>query len=412
MDRFIFNMPDVGEGVAEAEIVKWHVKAGDKIEEDQPVADVMTDKATIEIESPKSGVVLTLGGNEGDVISIGSLLVEIQVENHESNKEDKSSNKNSVPKSGNKLNLASAESSSKTAFVTPSSSEKVQASPAVRKRAKDLGINLDEVRGHKDGRVRHGDLDNFIAYNSQTGFSSVGPSRPDESVKILGLRKKIAQNMVDSKRNIPHFSYVEEVDVTDLEKVRSDLNAKYDQRARLTMLPLLIRGVCKLVSQYPIMNAHYDDGADILTQYGSVHMGIATQTKAGLLVPVIEKAETKNLWQLASEITTLAASARDGNLKPEKLRGSTITLTSLGPLGGLVTTPIINRPEVAIIGPNRIIERPVFVADDVIGERVQKRKLMNISISCDHRIIDGYEAASFVRDLKKLIETPVLLLSD
>ena len=289
---------------------------------------------------------------------------------------------------------------------------KVLASPAVRQRARDLGIDLGEVKPAEDGRVRHGDLDQFIAYNAGGGFAPAGKAREDEPIKVIGLRKRIAQNMSAAKRNIPHFTYVEECDVTALEAMRADLNSARDAKPKLTMLPLLISAFCKLVPDYPMINARFDDEAGVVTRHGSVHMGMATQTDNGLMVPVIRDAQARNLWQLASEIGRLAQAARDGSATSQELSGSTLTVTSLGPLGGVATTPVINRPEVAIIGPNRIIERPMFVSDGQGGERIEKRKLMNISISCDHRVVDGYDAASFIQEVKKLIETPVLLLSE
>lgn len=289
---------------------------------------------------------------------------------------------------------------------------KVLASPAVRQRARDLGIDLAEVKPAEDGRIRHADLDAFLAYNAGGGFAPAGRARPDEAIKVIGLRKRIAQNMAASKRHIPHFSYVEECDVTALEALRADLNAHRGARPKLTMLPLLITAICKAVPQFPMINARYDDEAGVVTRHGSVHLGMAAQTDNGLMVPVIRDAQAKNLWQLAAEVTRLAAAARDGSAKSEELSGSTLTLTSLGPLGGVAHTPVINRPEVAIIGPNRIVERPMFVPDGMGGERIEKRKLMNISISCDHRVVDGHDAASFVQAVKRLLETPVLLLAD
>jgi 2-oxoisovalerate dehydrogenase E2 component (dihydrolipoyl transacylase) len=288
----------------------------------------------------------------------------------------------------------------------------VLASPAVRQRAKDLGIDLAEVKAAADGRVRHADLDAFLAYNAGGGFRSAGSARGDETIKVIGLRKRIAQNMAAAKRHIPHFTYVEECDVTALEALRADLNSARGSKPKLTMLPLLITAICKLIPQFPMINARYDDEAGVVIRHGSVHLGMATQTDSGLIVPVIRDAQARNLWQLASEIGRLAAAARDGSAKSEELSGSTLTITSLGPLGGVATTPVINRPEVAIIGPNRIVERPMFVSDGMGGERIEKRKLMNISISCDHRVVDGYDAASFVQEIKKLIETPALLLVD
>jgi 2-oxoisovalerate dehydrogenase E2 component (dihydrolipoyl transacylase) len=286
------------------------------------------------------------------------------------------------------------------------------ASPAVRQRARDLGIDLAEVKPAADGRVRHADLDAFLAYNAGSGFGAGSKARADEVIKVIGLRKRIAQNMAAAKRHIPHFTYVEECDVTDLEDLRAQLNAARGERPKLTMLPLLIRAICKTVPDYPMINARYDDEAGIVTRYGAVHLGMAAQTDAGLMVPVIRDAQSRNLWQLAREIARLAEAARSGKATSEELSGSTLTITSLGPLGGVATTPVINRPEVAIIGPNRIVERPMFISDGMGGERIAKRKLMNISISCDHRVVDGHNAASFVQGIKRLIETPALLLVD
>jgi len=425
MAKFTFNMPDVGEGVAEAEIVEWFVKVGDRVEEDQHLVDVMTDKATIDIESPVEGKVIEVAGELGDTIAVGSMLLVVEVEGEvaedeteEAVSEDTAADGSVEPEAVMKAETTPAPEPQPEPKSAPSPSassepaEKVLASPAVRKRARDLGIDLAEVKPADDGRVRHGDLDQFLAYNAGGGFSPAGETRADETIKVIGLRKRIAQNMSASKRNIPHFTYVEECDVTDLERMRGDLNASRGSKPKLTLLPLLITAICKRLPDYPMINARYDDEANVVTRHGSVHLGMATQTDNGLIVPVIRDAQSRNIWQLANEIGRLANAARDGSAKSEELSGSTLTITSLGPLGGVATTPVINRPEVAIIGPNRIIERPMFVADGQGGERIEKRKLMNISISCDHRVVDGYDAASFIQELKKLIETPVLLLSD
>jgi 2-oxoisovalerate dehydrogenase E2 component (dihydrolipoyl transacylase) len=234
----------------------------------------------------------------------------------------------------------------------------------------------------------------------------------DEAVRVIGLRKRIAENMAASKRAIPHFTYVEEMEVTALEAMRADLNAARGNRPKLTMLPFLIVAICRTLPQFPMLNARYDDEAGVVTRHGAVHMGMATQTDGGLMVPVIRNAQAMNVWQLASEISRLAEAARSGKAKSEELSGSTLTITSLGALGGVATTPVINRPEVAIIGPNRIVERPVFTNEAGSGNAVRRAKLMNLSISCDHRVVDGWDAASFVQALKRLVETPVLLFAD
>jgi 2-oxoisovalerate dehydrogenase E2 component (dihydrolipoyl transacylase) len=289
---------------------------------------------------------------------------------------------------------------------------KVLASPAVRARAKELGIDLAEVHPAEGGRLRHSDLDAFLSYGGSQGYAPAGTTGRDEIIKVVGLRRRIAENMAASKRNIPHFAYVEECDVTDLEKLRADLNANRGERPKLTLLPLLIVALCRALPKFPMLNARYDDQANTVTRHGAVHLGMATMTPAGLMVPVIRDAQAKNLWQLASEILRLSEAAREGKAKSEELSGSTFTLTSLGPLGGIASTPVINRPEVAILAPNRIVERPMFVPDGIGGERVEKRKTMNLSISCDHRVVDGYDAAAFVQEVKRLIETPVLLLAN
>ena len=432
MPKFTFNLPDIGEGIAEAEIVAWHVKVGDRVEEDGKIADVMTDKATVEMESPVSGVVLSVAGAEGDMIAIGSPLVVIETDGDEAAAEEPvpapvhapvevAVEPAPAPEPAPKP--ASAESVEDAAQTEPKDSlstssglavevTKVLASPAVRARAAELGIDLAQVKPAEDGRVRHSDLDAFLSYNAAGGFRAAGAKGVDQAVKVMGLRRRIAENMAASKRSIPHFSYVEECDVTALEEMRAQLNSARGSRPKLTMLPLLITAICRTLPDFPMLNARYDDEAGVVQRYGAVHLGMATQTDGGLMVPVIRDAQDKNLWQLASEIVRLAEAARSGSAKSEELSGSTLTITSLGPLGGVATTPVINRPEVAIIGPNRIVERPMFVSDGMGGERIEKRKLMNISISCDHRVVDGWDAASFVQAVKRLIETPVLLLAD
>ncbi len=462
MGRFTFRLPDIGEGIAEAEIVAFHVKPGDRVEEDQQIADMMTDKATVEMESPVAGTVLEVAGEVGDVIAIGSMLVVIETEGEGSedvgeapaanapapkaeeiaeridaeNSDASDANKaleQTPPPPGTHKSVrpelvegrpfSSSAARNKKGDASTSSARtggvaKVLATPAVRARATDLGIDLSEVRPGEEGRIRHADLDAFISYGGSTGHASAGKARPDEAIKVIGLRRRIAENMAAAKRNIPHFTYVEECDVTDLERLREQLNSARggadSSRPKLTMLPLLIAAICKTVPQFPMINARFDDGdgsgPGVVTRHGAVHLGMATQTEGGLMVPVIRDAQAKNLWQLAAEIRRLADAARDGSAKSNEISGSTLTITSLGPLGGVATTPVINRPEVAIIGPNRIVERPMFVPDGMGGERIEKRKLMNISISCDHRVVDGWDAASFVQAVKKLIETPAMLL--
>jgi 2-oxoisovalerate dehydrogenase E2 component (dihydrolipoyl transacylase) len=437
MAKFIFNLPDIGEGIAEAEIVAWHVKVGDTVEEDGRLADMMTDKATVEMESPVAGRIIQVAGEEGDVIAIGSPLVVIETDAEiplDAIAEAPASKAAVVEE---RIEVETPEASDVEGVIeaappstpppppeakptppppTPSpkgvGASKVLASPAVRQRAAELGIDLGEVRPAEGGRIRHADLDAFLSYSGAKGYAPAGKRLRDESIKVMGLRRRIAENMAASKRNIPHFSYVEECDVTDLEKLRADLNANRGDKPKLTLLPLLITAICRALPEYPMLNARYDDEANVVQRFASVHLGMATMTDGGLMVPVIRDAQSRNLWQLAGEIGRLAEAARSGTAKSDELSGSTLTITSLGPLGGVATTPVINRPEVAIIGPNRIVERPMFVPDGMGGERIEKRKLMNISISCDHRVVDGYDAAAFVQAVRKLVETPVLLLAD
>ena len=416
MPKFTFNLPDIGEGIAEAEIVAWHVTVGDNVTEDQPLADMMTDKATVEMESPVSGVVTKVAGEAGDVIAIGAMLVEIEVVDDASHVMAAAEPMLAVVENEN----PHAPEPVVVAEVTPPpvaptavqcaapSADKVTASPAVRQRANDLGVDLADVKA-AGGHVRHADLDAFLTYGSQMGYrpAYANARRADEVVKVIGMRRRIADNMAASKRHIPHFTYVEEIDVTAIEAMRADLNANRGAKPKLTMLPMLIVAICKAIPQFPMINARFEDEAGVVTRHGAIHLGMATQTESGLMVPVIRDAQDRNIWQLATEIARLADAARSGSAKSEELSGSTLTITSLGPLGGIATTPVINRPEVAIIGPNKIVERPMFV-----GDTIEARKLMNLSMSCDHRVVDGWDAANYVQTLKKLMETPVLLFAD
>ena len=437
MAKFTFNMPDIGEGIAEAEIVQWHKQVGDQISEDEEFVDMMTDKATVPMESPVNGKILEIAGGEGDMVSIGSMLVVIEVEGEvpEDVVEEAAPATDSAPASApapkdeaveERIEVENSDASdaddalaadpqpeplpAPTPAPEPAQHAKVLATPAVRKRAKDLGVDLAQVKPAEDGRVRHGDLDQFLSYNA--GYGAAAAPRADEEKKVIGMRRRIAENMAASKRNIPHFSYVEECDVTDLEVLRAQLNSNRGDKPKLTILPLLITAICKTLPDFPMINARYDDEAGVVTRHGAVNLGMAAQTDAGLMVPVIRNAQAQNLWQLANEISRLAEAARSGTAKSEEMQGGTLTVTSLGPLGGVATTPVINRPEVAIIGPNRIIERPMYVTGSDGVERIEKRKLMNISISCDHRVVDGWDAASFVQALKRLLETPALILID
>jgi 2-oxoisovalerate dehydrogenase E2 component (dihydrolipoyl transacylase) len=473
MARFTFKLPDIGEGIAEAEIVAWHVAVGDRVEEDQNLADMMTDKATVEMESPVAGTVVELAGEVGDQVSIGAALVVIEthaagepdvtpVEGPASVEEPVLEAENpgveevasSLSPSGERVPSEAKGGEGQSATVRPATAplpsaagaapsssgstsprdvevvpgaqptrnspegkrdnKPVLASPAVRLRAQELGVDLSQVKVAEGDRIRHSDLDAYLRYGAGQGYHQPHASRtrPDEQVRVIGMRRRIAENMAASKRNIPHFTYVDEIDVTALEDMRADLNANRGGRPKLTMLPLLIVAMCRTLPDFPMLNARYDDEAGVVTRSGRVHLGMAAQTDAGLTVPVIRDAQDKNIWQLATEIMRLAEAARASKLKPEELGGGTITVTSLGPLGGIATTPVINRPEVAIIGPNKIVERPVFRPNEKGGDDIVRAKLMNLSISCDHRVVDGWDAASYVQALRKLLETPVLLFAD
>lgn len=443
MGIHIIKMPDIGEGIAEVELVGWHVKVGDTVAEDQPLADVMTDKATVEIPSPVVGKVVALGGDVGQVMAVGGELIRLEVEG-EGNVKAGAAAPAAAPAAASKPAAptaaeapvaeppkAAASRPAASAAAAPSASakppaarqagaaapaasrqpgEKPLASPAVRKRAWDLGVELRYVHGSGPaGRIMHEDLDAYLqgqgAASSARGPSGYAERNDEEAVPVIGLRRKIAQKMAESKRRIPHFSYVEEIDVTELEDLRVQLNAKWgESRGKLTLLPLLARAMVVALRDFPQINARYDDEAGVVTRYGAVHIGIATQSDGGLMVPVMRHAEARDLWSMAAEITRLAQAVRDGSAGRDELSGSTITITSLGPLGGIVTTPVINHPEVGIVGVNRIVERPAIRNGAVVA-----RKLMNLSSSFDHRVVDGMDAARFIQAVRALLEQPALL---
>jgi 2-oxoisovalerate dehydrogenase E2 component (dihydrolipoyl transacylase) len=433
MARYEFKLPDIGEGIAEAEIVAWHVKVGDTIAEDQQIADMMTDKATVEMESPVAGKVIELAGEVGDQVPIGSVLAVIETEGADRAAEpvDDSEDERpladgaveATPEQAEEIPVVSAEPvraerraepeaearprvEPEVAKREPAASAHVLASPAVRARARDLGIDLAKVKTTSD-RIRHSDLDAYLLYNG--GTVSARPSaapRKDETIKVVGLRRKIAENMQEAKRRIPHFTLVEEFDVTALEETRAMMNADRGSNPKLTLLPFLITAMAKALPEWPMLNATYDDEANVITRHGALNLGMATQTPNGLMVPVIRDAQSMNVWQIAGEILRLAEAARSGKAAREELSGSSITLSSLGPMGGVTSTPVINRPEVAIIAVNKVEEKVV-----VIDGEIEVRKRMNLSLSCDHRVVDGWDAASFMQALKGYIENPLRLLS-
>jgi 2-oxoisovalerate dehydrogenase E2 component (dihydrolipoyl transacylase) len=505
MARFEFKLPDIGEGIAEAEIVAWHVAIGDEVREDQQLADMMTDKATVEMESPVAGKVLELAGEVGDQIPIGSVLVVIETEGEASAAperhdevaladglvEERPELKAAIPSTGEERRAGDRRQGDRReqagavgvgaapkpgeaegfnpqpdpprvkGVVSPGEAEgfnpqpdpprvkgavspgeaegfnpqpdpprikgvvspgdlielnpqpeppgieklRILASPAVRARARDLGIDLGQVKFAGD-RIRHADLDAFLLYQGGGVARSGGARRADETVKVVGLRRRIAENMQEAKRRIPHFTLVEEYDVTALEQTRSMMNSDRGGNPKLTLLPFLITAMARTLADYPQINSRYDDDENVLHRSGAVHMGMATQTPNGLMVPVIREADRLSIWDIAREILRLSEAARTGKASREELSGSTITISSLGPMGGVASTPVINRPEVAILAVNKVEEKVV----PVDGE-LEIRKRMNLSLSCDHRVVDGWDAANFMQDMKTLIENPLKLLS-
>jgi len=438
MGERAIKLPDIGEGVAEAELVEWHVKPGDIVREDTLLAAVMTDKATVEIPSPVEGEVIWLGAKIGDVVAIGSELVRLKVAGDEvATPAPKTTGTTpAAPAPGPRVPEADRPERPTAAPTRPAPAvgaadpalsrqhqasgqiwgaprregEKPIAPPAVRLRAREAGVDLRQVAGTGPaGRITHEDLDAFVARGP-----SAAPSRGFQArtaindVKLVGLRRRIAEKMAVAHTNIPHITYVEEIDVTAVEELRAVLNRdKRAEQPRLTLLPFLMRAIVRAVAEQPQLNALYDDAAGILHQHAGVHIGIAAQTAAGLMVPVVRHAETLDLWACAAEATRVADAARAGTAARETLSGSTITISSLGAMGGVVSTPIINHPEVAIVGVNKIMIRPVWN-----GSEFLPRKMMNLSSSFDHRVVDGWDAATFVQRIKTLLEMPALIFME
>jgi 2-oxoisovalerate dehydrogenase E2 component (dihydrolipoyl transacylase) len=429
MSELVIKLPDVGEGVAEAELVEWHVKIGDLVREDAPLAAVMTDKATVEIPSPVNGEVLWLGASIGEIVAVGSPLIRLKTEGEGASASLPTSEATSSAQDGQepereaKLAIRAAtevrsasappadagpQPAPRTSFGAPRpAGDKPLASPAVRLRAKEAGVDLRQVRGSGPaGRISHQDLDAFMARDAL----SAPPARLPEKdsvveIKVVGLRRKIAEKMAQSNSRIAHITYVEEIDVTAVEDLRAALNKqKRSNQPRLTLLPFLMRAMVKAIVDQPNLNALFDDEAGIIRQHGGVHIGIAAQTPSGLVVPVVRHAEARDLWDCAAEVNRLADAAKAGSATREELSGSTITITSLGAMGGVASTPIINYPEVAIVGVNKIMMRPVWDGSSFIP-----RKMMNLSSSFDHRVIDGWDAAVFVQRIKALLETPAMI---
>ncbi|MEM8592683.1 MAG: dihydrolipoamide acetyltransferase family protein [Pseudomonadota bacterium] len=411
MGIYTIKLPDIGEGIAEAELSEWHVKVGDVVQEDDILAAVMTDKAAVEVPTARSGKVLELNGNVGDMVPIGSVIVRLEIEG-EGNEAELVETRTPEPEAPPEPEPAVEAPVEKKAVHTPppqarAKGTKPLAAPSVRARARDEGLDLRRVPGSGPaGRITHEDLDAFLASGGiEQGTVTRGRNTGVEEVRVTGMRRKIAEKMALAKSRIPHITIVEEVEMGALEDLREALNKKYEaERPKLTLLPFLMRAIVEAVRDQPELNARYDDEAGVIHRHGGVHVGIATQTPSGLNVPVVRHAEASSLWDNANEIKRLADAARDGSIKLDELQGGTITITSLGPLGAIATTPIINHPQVAIIGVNKMQVRPVWD-----GQEFRPRKMMNLSASFDHRVIDGWDAAVFVQKLKSLLETPAML---
>ena len=384
MGQHTIKMPDVGEGIAEVELVEWNVAVGDLVREDQVLAAVMTDKATVEIPSPADGTVLWLGAALGEKMAVGADLIRLEI-------------------AGEGNTDAAAEAATPDVVLNPTDPEKPAASPAVRARAREAGIDLHSITGSGPaGRITHKDLDAPDVVAEPARYQR---NTTVEKIKVIGLRRKIAEKMAQATARVAHITYVEEIDVTALEDLRVKLNdTRREDQPKLTLLPFLMRAMVRAITEQPRLNAHYDDEAGIIEQLGGVHIGIAAQTVDGLVVPVVRHTEARDLWDCAAELHRVSAAAKAGSAAREELSGSTITITSLGALGGIMSTPIINRPEVAILGVNKIAIRPVWD-----GNQFVPRKMMNLSSSFDHRVIDGWDAAVFVQKIKAFLETPALI---
>jgi len=425
MSVHVIKMPDIGEGIVEVELVAWRVQPGELVKEDQILADVMTDKATVEIPSPVHGRVAELGAAAGTVMRVGAALIKIDMEDGAEAPAPVEPPAQARPDPAPRAAVPVPVRSPAPAPAPVASHDRPIASPSVRRQAWELGVDLSQVRASGTaGRIMHADLEAYAAAHPQrsarvsapTPAAAAAAPRPPaitgsdavEAIPIIGLRRKIAQKMQEAKRRIPHFSYVEEVDVTELEALRQTLNQQHGAtRGKLTLLPLLARAICRALRQHPQLNARLDDEAGVLTRFDAVHLGIATQTPAGLMVPVLRHAEALDPWRCAAEIRRLAEVARNGRATRDELSGSTITLSSLGALGGIVSTPVINHPEVAIVGVNRIVERPMLRGGLVVG-----RQMMNLSSSFDHRVVDGQVAAEFIQAIRGMLESPALLFVD
>jgi 2-oxoisovalerate dehydrogenase E2 component (dihydrolipoyl transacylase) len=419
MTRYVFKMPDLGEGTVEAEIVAWHVKVGEHVDEDQVMAEVMTEKAAVEVPAPVTGRVVSIAGGPGDMIRVGAELIVFETESSEAEPLPVPA---PLPSAGEVERSPGVDPACAPQAIEPSPAPvqkagRVMASPASRRRAKEAGLDLAQVGGSgPGGRITRGDLEAALsgasAPTAQAATATQRAAAPGlarrtgtEEVKVIGVRRVIANRMTDAKRNIPHFAYVEEVDVTELESLRQHLNGRLPKGAApLTYLPFLIAALARVLEDYPQCNAWFDTERNVVVRHRPLHAGVATQTPDGLKVPVVRHAEALTIWELAEEIKRVSETARSGKATREELSGSTITVTSLGKLGGIVSTPIINAPEMAIIGVNKAIDRPV-----VMNSAITVRRIMNLSSSFDHRFVDGYDAAAMIQALKDMLEHPATI---
>ena len=422
MGAHTVKLPDVGEGVAEAELTEWNVEVGTIVQEDDILATVMTDKAAVEIPSPVSGTVQSLGGEVGEVLSVGAPLVVLEVEGDgntapapEAKEAAPEPEAAPQPKPAPEKKAEKPEPKKPTKKPAPAPAagpargehDRPVAAPSVRRRAKEGGVDLRQVRGTGPaGRITHEDLDLWFSGSGEarSGGGRVANTHVEE-IKVVGLRRRISERMAEANAHVAHITYVDEIDMTELERLRETLNKEHGgERPKLTLLPFLMRAMVNAIAKQPAMNAHYDDDAGVIHQHGGVHIGIATQAPGGLMVPVVRHVEARGLWDSAAEVSRLAEAARTGSASRDELSGSTITITSLGALGGIATTPIINRPEVAIVGVNKMQVRPVWD-----GSQFVPRKMMNLSSSFDHRVIDGWDAAVFVQAIRRQLENPATL---
>jgi 2-oxoisovalerate dehydrogenase E2 component (dihydrolipoyl transacylase) len=424
LSQFIFKMPDLGEGTVEAEIVAWHTKPGDMVEEDQVIVEVMTDKAAVEVPAPVGGRVVSISGEPGDKIAVGSPLIVLETASPQAAPAQPAAAVQPAPPAPPPREVTAAPDPGQPDAGEPDAGEprghgRVKASPASRRRAREAGIDLSTIAGSgPGGRILRGDLpaaDGRAAAKQAAGPAAASSGRPSAvaqaplpettEIKVIGVRRVIAERMSEAKRNIPHFAYVEEVDVTELEALRQHLNGQLAKgEAGLTYLPLVILALTRALESFPQCNVLYDAARGVLVRHRAVHVGIATQTPDGLKVPVVRDAQARSLWDLAADIRRVSERARTNKATREELMGSTITVTSLGKLGGIASTPVINSPEVAIIGLNKAVDRPVVREGAVIV-----RRIMNLSSSFDHRFVDGYDAAAMIQALKELLEHPATI---